>query len=114
MRGANGLTQDDVGNFHNSSGSVISNYEHGNANISAMKALELLQSLVATEEDKHVLKKLVSAIPDLAKEVRFEELVEQAERERKLNDYGTPSWIADMSGFNHLTVYARLKRRQTR
>lgn len=111
LRIVNELNQNDVAAYIGASAQAVSNYEAGKDPISAARALNLLLCLVATADDKQKVEDLVSSIPALKREVRFRELVEQAEQENRLNAYGTVSWISTAMGLSRQTVRARLAKR---
>ncbi len=111
LRGANGLSQNDVARYLNFSEAVLSKYEAGKVSISAVRALDLLLCLMATEDDKQKVADLVSSIPALEKEAKFRELVERAEQEGRLNARGTASWISTTTGFCYQVVRGRLVKR---
>ncbi len=84
-----------------------SRYERAGSAISAARALDLVLVLV-TEANEKLIGQLLASIPTMAAEAKLRGLIEQAEREGKLEAYGTDAWIAVMSGFNYQTIRSRM------
>lgn len=111
LREENGLTQVDVEQADGIAQGSLSKIEKGTTLVAPRKALDILDSLVATPEDRTIVDGLVQSIPALAQAEEINTLVEQARQSGDDKKYGTTAKIAGVVGVSRATAWEWIRGR---